>query len=279
MTAPAPVRIPRSTTAADGSKRRRTLIRTAVMALALPVILIVAWWLLSAGSSNPFFPALSTIVATFGPTWGEGRFMADFLPSVYRLVLGYLLALASGVLLGMLIGSSRRLRLLTEPILEFLRAIPAPVIVPVLMLFFGIFDTMKIIVIATGCIWPILLNTVEGVRGFDSLLIDTSRVYRLRPLTKVRVLLRGASPRIAAGARQALSIGIILMVISEMFAANNGLGFSIIQFQRSFAIPEMWTGIIILGLLGVALSILFRIVESVALGWYRGLTNASKEGI
>lgn len=116
------------------------------------------------------------------------------------------------------------------------------------------------------------------MRGVDSLLLDTSKVYRLGPAAKLRVLLRAASPQIAAGARQALSIGIILMVISEMFAANNGLGFSIVQFQRSFAIPEMWTGIIILGFLGVALSIVFRTVERLVLAWYRGLRQATRGG-
>ena len=266
----------------DGAAARvrqgRPIARMIVMAAALPVILITAWWFLSLGSKSPFFPSLATIVSVFPETWGEGRLVTDLLPSVLRLVAGYLLALVVGISLGMLIGSNRRLRLLAEPPLEFFRAIPAPVMVPVLMLFFGIFDTMKIIVIATGCVWPILLNTIEGVRGFDSLLLDTSKVYRLRPGTRFVVLLRGASPQIAAGARQALSIGIILMVISEMFAANNGLGFSIVQFQRSFAIPEMWTGIIVLGLLGVALSLVFRLVEHRVLAWYNGLRRATRGG-
>lgn len=265
--------------AAARTSKGRPIVRAIVMAAALPVILITAWWFLSAGSKNPFFPSLATIVAAFEPTWATGRLATDLVPSVVRLVLGYLLALVVGVALGMAIGSNRRLRLLAEPPLEFFRAIPAPVMVPVLMLFFGIFDTMKIVVIATGCLWPILLNTVEGVRGVDSLLLDTSKVYRLRPSTRLfGVLLRGASPQIAAGARQALSIGIILMVISEMFAANNGLGFSIVQFQRSFAIPEMWTGIIVLGLLGVALSLVFRLVEHRVLDWYRGLRRATRGG-
>lgn len=261
------------------SRGKSNVARRAFMTLTLPIILIVAWWFASAGSTNPFFPSLSTIVDAFEPTWGTGRLLSDVLPSVLRLLAGYVVALIVGIALGMLIGSSRRLRLLTEPPLEFFRAIPAPVMVPVLMLFFGIYDPMKIIVIATGCLWPILLNTIEGVRGVDSLLLDTAKVYRLRRSTRLfGVLLRGASPQIAAGARQSLSIGIILMVISEMFAANNGLGFTIVQFQRSFAIPEMWTGIIVLGILGVALSLVFRIAEHRVLAWYTGLRRATRGG-
>ncbi|HEU0042135.1 MAG TPA: ABC transporter permease subunit, partial [Jiangellaceae bacterium] len=103
--------------------------------------------------------------------------------------------------------------------------------------------------------------------------------YRLRRRSQLMHLtLRGASPQIATGARQALSIGLILMVISEMFAANNGLGFSIVQFQRSFAIPEMWSGIILLGLVGVALAVIFRAVERPALAWYYGFRQSQRGG-
>ena len=140
------------------------------------------------------------------------------------------------------------------------------------MLFAGIGDTMKLAVIALGCIWPVLLNTVEGVRAVDEVLRDTGRTYRLgRGTTLTKVTLRAASPKIIAGARQALSIAIILMVISEMFAATSGLGFTTIQFQRTFAIPEMWTGIILLGIIGVVLAFLFKIVERRILSWYLGI--------
>jgi len=151
--------------------------------------------------------------------------------------------------------------------------------VPILMLFAGIGDWEKILVIATGCIWPILLNTIEGVRAIDPLLRDAAAAYRLGPVARLRTLiLRGASPQIAAGCRQALSIGLILMVIGEMFTSTNGLGFTTIEFQRSFAIPEMWTGIILLGVLGVVLALVFRIIENRVLAWYHGQRAAERKG-
>jgi ABC-type nitrate/sulfonate/bicarbonate transport system permease component len=108
---------------------------------------------------------------------------------------------------------------------------------------------------------------------------DTSRTYRLgRLATLTKLILRGASPRIMTGARQSLSIGIILMVISEMFAATNGLGFATIQFQRTFAIPEMWTGIILLGIIGVLLAMLFKLVERHILSWYFGIRETQRKG-
>lgn len=254
-----------------------TALKKALLVLGLPVVLLAAWWAGSADSTNYFWPPLRDIFGTMKQTWFPDRLLEDVVPSLLRLLAGYLLALLLGVGLGVAIGLNRTLRAFLEPVLEFFRAIPPPVLVPILILFAGIGNGMKILVIVSGCIWPVLLNTVEGVRGIDEVLRNTSRVYRLSPLAQLRhLVLRGASPQIFAGARQALSIGIILMVISEMFAASNGIGFTIVQFQRTFAIPEMWSGIIVLGLLGVLLAAVFRIVESRALRWYTGLRAAQR---
>ncbi|MFF8781987.1 ABC transporter permease [Streptomyces sp. NPDC015140] len=248
-----------------------------VLALALPLALVAVWWVSSAGSQDVYWPPLRTVLESFPEVWTGERWRGDVLPSVLRLAAGYALAAVTGVAVGILVGSHRRVRAVCEPVLEFLRAVPPPVLVPVIMLFAGIGDTMKIVVIAAGCVWPVLLNTVEGVRAVDAVMADTARCYGVTGAARLRhVVLRAASPQIFAGLRQALSIGIILMVISEMFAASNGLGFTIVQFQRSFAIPGMWTGILLLGLLGFVLSVLFQLAERRALGWYHGLRAAAR---
>ncbi len=254
----------------------RALQRT-VLVLGLPVILVVVWWYASADSTNFFWPPLQRILQAFGDTWTGERLRQDVLPSLTRLLVGYFAALVLGVALGVLIGTRRWLRSLLEPTLEFLRAIPPPVLVPILMLVAGIDNLMKVLVIISGAIWPILLNTVEGVRGADEILGDTCRSYRISGGLRLRqFVLRSASPRIVTGARQALAIALILMVISEMFAANNGLGFSIVQFQRGFQMPEMWGGVLLLGLIGVVLSLLFRQIERRVLTWYHGVRAAER---
>jgi ABC-type nitrate/sulfonate/bicarbonate transport system permease component len=246
--------------------------------IALPAVLVACWWILSAGSTDFYRPPLRKILVAFADTWFGARIVDDILPSLARLAVGYAVALVIGVGLGVAIGSSPRLRAATEPVLEFLRAIPPPVLVPILILFAGIGDLMKVLVIISGCVWPILLNTVEGVRGVDEVLADTCRAYNIKGNGRMRhLVLRSASPQIVTGARQALSIGIILMVISEMFAAQSGLGFTVVQFQRGFQIPEMWSGVLLLGLLGVALSLAFRLVERRILGWYHGVRAAGRE--
>ncbi|MFG2549809.1 ABC transporter permease [Streptomyces sp. NPDC048581] len=254
----------------------RVLLRL-VFVFALPALLVTLWWVASAGSTDVYWPPLRTILEAFPDVWTAERLREDVLPSVLRLAGGYALAAVVGVAVGTVIGSYRRVRAVCEPVLEFLRAVPPPVLVPVIMLFAGIGDTMKVTVIASGCVWPVLLNTVEGVRAVDPVMAETARSYGVTGVARLRhLVLRSASPQIFAGLRQALSIGIILMVISEMFAASNGLGFTIVQFQRGFAIPDMWTGILVLGLLGFVLSVVFQLVERRVLGWYHGLRASTR---
>ena len=251
--------------------------RRLLLAAGLPLALLALWWVASADSQSFYLPPLRQILEAFASVWLGARLVDDVLPSLARLLTGFALAGLAGVALGVVIGSSPRLRATCEPVLEFLRAIPPPVLVPIFILVAGIGTTMKVLVIVSGCLWPILLNTVEGVRARDEVLEDTCRAYGIRGQARLRhLVLRAASPQIVTGMRQALSIGIILMVISEMFAASSGLGFTIVQFQRGFAIPEMWSGILLLGLLGVVLSFGFRLVENRVLSWYHGLRRAQR---
>ncbi|UWX97602.1 ABC transporter permease [Arthrobacter zhaoxinii] len=240
--------------------------------VALPLLLVLLWWASTRGEPNFFVPTPSALMEVFGPTWFEGRITADVLPSVGRLLAGLAIAISLGIVVGLLVGLNRTLRALTEPVFEFFRALPPPVLVPVLLLLVGINDGMKVAVIVVGCIWPVLLNTIEGVRSIDPVQNETTRSYGISGLNRIRYqVLPSAAPVIMAGIRQSLSIGLILMVISEMFGSSSGLGFTIVQFQRSFAIPEMWSGILVLGLIGLALSMIFQWCERRVLRWYHGL--------
>jgi len=245
--------------------------------LGLPAVLVATWWFTSADSQEFYQPPLSKIVEVFPKTWTSQRIVDDVVPSLGRFVVGFLLAVATGIAVGVAIGSNRALRAFFEPVLEFLRAIPPPVLVPILILVAGIGNDQKVLVIVSGAIWPVLLNTIEGVRSVDPVLVDTCRSYRVRGALRLRMfVLRAASPQIMTGVRQAQQIALILMVISELVAAENGLGYDIVQFQRGFQIPEMWSGVIVLGLIGVLLALLLRLVERRVLVWYHGVRAAER---
>lgn len=246
--------------------------------VGLPALLILMWWVLTLGEPNFYVPTPAQLVKTFWEVWAGERFVTDFVPSIIRLFIGLILTIALGIVFGILIGSFRWLRSLTEPLLEFFRAIPPPVLVPLFILLIGINDQMMIFVIVSGSIWPVLLNTVEGVRAVDDVLTDTSRTYAINGFARLRhLVLPAASPQIMTGVRQSLSIGLILMVISEMFGASSGLGYTIVLFQRGFAIPEMWSGIAVLGLIGIALSLISKAIEAKVLRWYHGLKEVQRD--
>jgi ABC-type nitrate/sulfonate/bicarbonate transport system permease component len=249
-----------------------------VLIAALPAVLVAVWWYLSAESTHFLFKPLPEIWTAFRETWVGPRLVEDVLPSLSRLARGYALSLVLGIGVGVLVGASRPLRALVEPVLEFLRAIPPPALIPLIGLFAGIGDSRRVVIIVAGCVWPVLLNTVEGVRAVDEVLGDTCRAYGIRGGRRLyHLVLRSASPQIMTGARQALAIGIILMVISELQRTNSGIGYSIEQFQTSFRYAEMWGGVILLGLLGVALSLLFRLADQRVLRWYHGLRATERE--
>jgi ABC-type nitrate/sulfonate/bicarbonate transport system permease component len=252
------------------SARRRRLLELA-LEITVPIALLVLWGLLSAGSKTYYFPPLTDIFTAFKDNWLFSRVGSDVVPSLTRMFSGYAIAVAAGIALGVLLGLSLRARRAADPILEFLRAIPPPALLPFAILVLGVGSGMKIFIIAFVCVWPVLLNTVDGINGVDHTLRDTARVYQLRWWDRIwGVMLPAASPQIFAGMRTSLSLALILMVISEMVASTNGIGYFVLQSQRSFAIPEMWSGIFLLGILGYAFNALFILLERRALRWHRG---------
>jgi ABC-type nitrate/sulfonate/bicarbonate transport system permease component len=254
---------------------RRALL--AGVEVLVPLAVIAVLWFWSAGSDVYYFPPLKDVLNTFKDTWLFERIGSDVVPSLVRLFIGYFIAVAVGVGGGIALGLSPVLRRVAAPIVEFLRAIPAPALLPFALLVLGVGNDSKIFVIAFVCLWPILLNAVDGVSGVDPTLVDTGRVYRIPASDRLRhVVLPAAAPQIFAGMRTSLSLALILMVISEMVASSNGIGYFVLQAQRSFAIPEMWSGIILLGLLGYAFNAVFLLVERRVLAWHRGARAVSE---
>ncbi len=257
--------------------RSRSIFESIGFAIGFPILLLVAWGIWATVAPQKFFPSPAAILEAFVATWVGPAFFADVLPSLGRLAIGIVLSIVVGITAGTVIGLVRWLRDLLEPTLEFFRAIPPPVLVPILMLVMGTGDATRVIVIVAGAVWPVLLNTIEGVRSTDSVMTETARSYALTPVERLRYLvLPSASPRIMTGVRQALSVALILMVISEMFNNSSGLGYRITYFQTNYLIAEMWSGILLLGLVGVLLAAIFGFVERRVLRWYHGIKEVER---
>jgi ABC-type nitrate/sulfonate/bicarbonate transport system permease component len=173
-----------------------------------------------------------------------------------------------GVVLGTLIGSSRQARAFFGPTLEFLRPLPASAVIPVAIAMFGLSGTMVLGVIGFGTLWPMLLATVHGFAAVEPRLIEVSRALRLSRLEIIwKIALPNALPDILAGMRLGLTIALILSVVGEMLAGQEGLGLRILLAARSFHAPDLFAGVILLGLVGFVSNALLGVAERYLLSW------------
>ncbi len=249
---------------------------TRVIGVAFIGLLLALWELAAAEAIFPpmSFPRVSAILVTWWQLVVSGELPGEVLASLWRMFAGYAIGVTLGVGLGLLMGYVRFFYNLLEPITEALRPIPSPAYLPIVILFLGIDDEMKIFMIAFATLFPVLLNTYSGVRSVDPIQLQTARTFGVtgrRLLTQVVV--PAASPYIFTGMRVSLAVALIVMVISEMVAASSGIGYFILSAQRGFKIRDMFAGVLTLALLGYVLNRLFLAIENRVLAWHYGYTQ------
>ena len=241
-----------------------------LIGLAVPVALIVTWQLLADARvlSPVFFPAPSRAIGVLVERVVDGSIWPPVIATLWRMLVGWLLAGLVGVALGAAIGSSRNAREYLGPTLEFFRPLPASAIIPVAILFLGLSNQMSLAVIAFGAIWPVLLGSVYGFSTIKPRLAEVSAVLEMSRAEYFRhIALPSALPDILSGARISLAIALILSVVVEMQAALPGLGQNIMQAQRSFRSADLYAGLIVLGVVGFAVSTVLRLIERRVLRW------------
>lgn len=251
--------------------RLRTWVSLIALELWLPLLLVVIWWFASENSTSVYFPPLRVIVQSFVENWlVPERAFANLGPSLQVIGLGYGTALIGGIAVGTLLGLVRPFERAVRPIVEALRAIPGVALLPLFIVLFGIDQPMRILLVAYGAAWPVLLNTLDGVRAVEPTLLDMARIFRIgRARRLFQLILRSAGPQIFAGARISLAITLIIMVVSETVGASGGVGYFLMTAKSEFRISSMWSAIVALGILGYLLNILFRIAERYVLRWHR----------
>jgi ABC-type nitrate/sulfonate/bicarbonate transport system permease component len=247
----------------------RTFLVSALRQLWLPALVVVLLWFGTAGSTNFYFPPFADMVGSMWTNLVHGDLLGDLWFSLRNILIGLGLSIVIGVLAGLIIGEHRRVRESLGPLLDFARATPTVAFVPVIILTLGIGATPKIFLIFLGSLWPILLNTISGVEGINPAILETARSYRIPWALRLRrVILPGATPQIVAGVRVALSVAVVLMVVSEIYGSPIGLGNFILRSGSSFAVTDTWGGTVLIGLLGYGLSVVLLVVEHLLLGWY-----------
>ncbi|SEG54936.1 ABC-type nitrate/sulfonate/bicarbonate transport system, permease component [Nonomuraea solani] len=246
--------------------------------LVIPIVL-AAWELIARAVGDTDFPPPTTIVARMYELWFSGPasrvFLTDdaidnLLPSLGRMFGGWILAAVIGVVAGLLLGRSRTATDYVDPLIEFGRSIPPPLLLPVFLVLFPKALTMQLATIVFGVIWPVLLNSIDGARAVDRTYTETAVVFNLSRAQRLRVVvLPAASPKIFAGLRLSLSLALILMVITELIGGTDGIGYQLLQAQRSFDGAGVWAAIALLGVLGYVVNSLFVLAERRVLVWHR----------
>ncbi|RYF76163.1 MAG: ABC transporter permease [Comamonadaceae bacterium] len=176
----------------------------------------------------------------------------------------------AGWTLGVLIGASARARAWLQPLLEFVRPLPASAVLPLAIAIFGLSPRMVLAVVAFGAMWPVLLATVHGLATVDGRLGEVTRCLQLsRTAFIVKIGLPHAMPDILAGMRLALTVALIVAVVGEMIASQGGLGQAILLAARAFRASELFAGIVLLGLIGFVSNALLALAEHRLLRWQR----------
>jgi ABC-type nitrate/sulfonate/bicarbonate transport system permease component len=240
---------------------------------------VLLWQLVAGIAQSPFFPTPVTIIQAGYQLWFSapashlfltGGVYTDVLPSIGKVLGGWLVATVIGTVIGILVGLSVRAADYTSTVFGFIRAMPPVMLIPVFLVLFKLGLQMQLATIVFGAVWPVLLNAIDGARSVDPTKMDTARVFRIGWLRRVvTVVLPAAMPRIFGGIRISLAISLNLMVIAEMTGSDSGLGYQVLYDQNLFDYPKMWAGIAVIGILGYVLNRLLELVEGKVLAWHR----------
>lgn len=261
--------------------------------LIVPVILIIIWQTVtSMGWVNiQMLPPPYTVLKrwieygspaeAFNPANGSwiswvfsGELVRDTLGSLYRVIVGFLIGAVLALPLGLAMGANARVYAWMNPLVQLHRPIPPIAYIPLSILWFGLGNPPAIFLIAIGAFFPVLMNTIAGVRHVDGIYIRAARNLGASQVTMfVRVMLPAAVPYILSGVRIGIGTAFIVVIVSEMIAVNNGLGFRILEAREYFWTDKIIAGMYSIGLLGLAIDLGMNKLNNYLLRWHRGLEN------
>jgi NitT/TauT family transport system permease protein len=259
----------------------------------VPLVVLALWQALSwLGLINPqIMPSPLAVMRKWGeylapteaytPEMGSyalwllsGELLHDAYASMSRVIGGFLIGGVLALPLGLLMGTNKTIYKLFDPLIQVLRPIPPIAYIPLSILWFGLGNPPAFFLISIGTFFPILMNTIAGVRHVDGIYIRAARNLGASQLTMFRrVILPAATPYILTGARIGMGTAFIVVIVAEMIAVNNGLGFRILEAREYFWSDKIIAGMFTIGLFGLAIDIAMTALNNHLLKWHRGLEH------
>jgi NitT/TauT family transport system permease protein len=268
-------------------------LRGASAGLVVPALLIALWqttsslgWVNAHVLPSPWAVVLRWVAYLLPPApfaessgswlaWAtSGELIVDASSSMYRVVVGFMIGALLALPLGLVMGASNRVYAWLNPLMQVLRPIPPIAYIPLAILWFGLGNPPAMFLIAIGAFFPVLINTIAGVRQVDSIFIRAARNLGANQRTMfLRVILPAAVPYILSGVRIGIGTAFIVVIVSEMIAVNNGLGFRILEAREYFWSDKIIAGMISIGMLGLAIDTGVNRLNNHLLRWHRGLEH------
>jgi ABC-type nitrate/sulfonate/bicarbonate transport system permease component len=266
---PAPT-VRRARTARRGRVSLRS--RDRIIAVLTPLVLLVAWEVAARTGliDARFFPPPSSVFAQMAELMASGELWVHLGASLRRLFLGFWLGLVPAIVLGVLMGLNRSIRAAISPLVSGTYPIPKSALLPLILLIFGLGEMSKIVMVAIGVFYPVVINTMSGVVQVSAMHYDVAHNFGADRWQVFRtVAVPGAMPSIMTGVELGAGLGLILIAIAEMVGAQTGLGFMIWNAWQLYSVETMYVGLLVVAILGFGLSVLLRAVGRLLMPWQR----------
>jgi NitT/TauT family transport system permease protein len=250
--------------------RLRARRRERLMSIGSPVGLLLAWE--AAAQFNlidtRFFPAPSAIIAVMIEMLKSGELLEHILISMQRIVLGFLVGGVPAIILGVVMGISRPVRALVDPLIVATYPIPKSSLLPFILLIFGLGEMSKVVMVAIGVFFPVAINATAGVLQINPIYLDVGKSFKASRWDTFRTIaLPGALPFIMTGVKLGAGLALILIAIAEMVGAKSGIGYMIWSAWETFAVAKMYVGLFVIALIGFAISFILNEVERWVIRW------------
>jgi sulfonate transport system permease protein len=241
--------------------------------ILVPVVVVAGWQLASVKASSSSFnlPSPSQVLRGFRELWQNGAIEAAIPASLSRAGLGLLFGLVIGIFFGILNGLFRSFEDLFDATFQIVRVIPFIALVPLFIVWFGIGEQMKIILISLACAFPAYINTYAAVRLVDRKLVEAGQTFAMsRAAIIVQIILPAALPSILVGVRTAMGVSLLALIVAEQVNSPAGIGHIIYVASSSLRIDLIMAGIIMYAVLGLLVDVLMRIIERYSMPWLDG---------
>jgi NitT/TauT family transport system permease protein len=241
-----------------------------ILALLSPVLILLLWEIgVAVGIINGiFFPPPSKIAVTFWEMTKTGQIFTDLYVSVLRIIVGFFLGAIPGLIIGLSMGLFRPVLIILRPIVSATYPIPKLALMPLIILIFGFGETQKVVTIALGTFFMVLINTMAGVLNLDKIYLDVAKNFGAsRRDFYLRVALPGALPLIFTGVELGMGMALLLIVAAEMQGAISGIGYRIWASQAVFNVKEMFVAFILISILGYVFAELLAAMQRRFVPW------------